>query len=215
MNSEIVQETLKKALESGLADRIPKPARFALLEESGCTQRQARDLAGYAPTTTPHTIKHTSKYREYKHRIREQRAELSAKRGYSLEDSAAFYKAMSESRDAKQMRDKALAILQAGDENSADRAKILLEQADRLEVSDSAKIRARERLDKLLGFDSPIEIEQDAGNTEQRPVVALIEVLNELRLSPMQARALLNDNPPEAMPAEYTEVEAGGNTDAE
>ena len=177
-------------------DHVPKPARFAVLEESGISQRQAAKLAGYAPSTTVHTIKSGSAYQQYKQTIRQQRAELAAKRGYTLNDSAKFYKEKSENKRAEQLRQQALDILQANEEGAAETARIYLEEAAKLDVSDPAQIRARERLDRLLGFDSPLEVEQDSCIRDVSPIVELVEMLQQLKMSPIEARAWVEEDPP-------------------
>jgi hypothetical protein len=195
MTKKNQNQALESYVESAPVDQVPRAARFALLKEGGASDRRARDLAGYSPTTVPHRIKSTAKYREFKQRIREQRAELSAKRGYTLQDSAKFYRLLSESAEAAKLRKQAMQILEGSDPDAVDKAKQLLSEADNLEVSPAARIRARERLDKLLGHDAPFEVEHE-DNTEQRPVVALIEVLQQLEVSPIQLRAILDDKSP-------------------
>lgn len=194
MSDHRVQNIPESDVLSGSLNHIPRSARFALLQDSGLNGEESKRLAGYARTTSTHEIKHTTIYRRYKQQIREQRARLSAQRGYTLEDSARYYKLLSLNAEAATLRASALKLLCDGKPDAATRAKILLEQAEQLDIAPGAMIKARERLDKLLGFDSPMEIEQ-GGDTEQRPTVTLIEVLNQLSLSPLQARALLGNTP--------------------
>lgn len=217
MNSDSASKALESALKSGLVDQVPRASRFALLEAAGVPKIRARTLAGYSSNTTPHTITSSAKYRQAKQAIRERRAELSERRGYRLEDSARFYREKSENTKAERLRRDALAILQDGAEDAAERAKVLLEQAQALDVGDAAQIRARERLDRLLGYDSPLEVEHDGAGGDVSPVVMLLDVLSQLNLSPLQARAVLGDESPgnTIEDGQYSDVAGGEYSQAE
>jgi len=51
-------------------------------------------------------------------------------------------------------------------------------------IGASVRIRARELLDKLLGYFAPLEIEQDKPD-EQRPIIALIQILQQHNINPL------------------------------
>lgn len=209
-----VEKAVEAVVENGLAARVPRVARFALLKDAGETDRRARDLAGYARSTTPTHIKRLPAYRRYRALIRDQRAQLSARHGYTLEDSAAWYRAIAEGAEAARLRSEAESVLQSGDPDAVERARILLEQAEQVAVSDATRVRARERLDKLMGYDSPIAVEHEDVTEERRPTVMLIETLNQLNMSPHQARRLLaGDSPDDIGEGPGNGATAGGESD--
>jgi hypothetical protein len=52
-------------------------------------------------------------------------------------------------------------------------------------MTDSNKIRARECLDKLLGYFAPVEISADHDSQGDRPVIQFLQVLQEYKVSPL------------------------------
>jgi hypothetical protein len=170
-----------------LPSDLPRAGRYAILTESGIPQAEARDIVGYSKRTPPSQIESTSTYRQYKAEIRTQRAQIAAEKGLSLRDSVLWYLAKSENKEAKELRNAAMVYL---DDGNIESAQELLKEAEKIQVSDSMQIKARERLDKLLGYDAPIEVDRE-DIREQGVAVTLVQVLNQLQLTPLQARELL------------------------
>jgi len=193
-NPRGLQETIERAAASGLLDqKVPRAARFAILESSGVPAMQARDRAGYSPTTSPTDIRASAKYAKFKAAIRDERARLAETRGYRLRDSARFYRDKSENRDARRLRRKAEAAAKAGE---VDQAAAYLEASAQADVTDNAQIRAREAFDRLMGYLAPVEVEQERP-TQQSPVVALLQVLTQYNVTPMQLLEAAQSEPVE------------------
>lgn len=81
------------------AARLPRAFRYVSLREMHPerTKQMCATLAGYK-STHPEQIEKTDVYKRYRDQIQGARAQIAQRRGYRMEDSARFYKEMSNTK---------------------------------------------------------------------------------------------------------------------